>query len=159
MASASPQDVRLGDTIIVTGADNDTIGLVRTLIHDDENNLSLELNTTSGLKVIKVSDNNFIHIIKKANMLNLRKHNEYERDLKDMSKEDHQNEGRPAIDIVETSEKSNLPSSKISLSLLPKKISSVYYYVEDKGFNSRVAAEDYCDKNDYPYSKIQEEKD
>ena len=79
-SSVLPQDIRLGDTIIVTGSDDDTVGIVRTLIFNDENNLSMELSTTSGTKMFKVSNNNFIHIIKKADMLNLRKHNEYERD-------------------------------------------------------------------------------
>jgi len=159
-ASTPLEDIRVGDSIIVTGSDSDVEGTVKTLIFgDNENEIKVELNTVAGVKVLNISNNNFIHIIKKANMLNLRKHHEYERDLKDMTKEDHQNKGRPEYGPVEKSDKSNLPTSKVSLSLRTQKSSTVYYYVDDKGFESRTDAEAHCDKLHKDYSEIKEEKD
>lgn len=158
-ASVHLDDFRIGDTIVITGSDDDSIGTVKTIIFDDEENVAVELNTASGTKTLKVSNNNFIHIIKKAGMLNLRKHHEYERDLKDMTKEDHQNEGRPEYGPTEKCDKSNLPTSKISLSLKHQKISATYYYVRDRGFETLKAAEAFCDVSGYSYSEIKEEKD
>jgi hypothetical protein len=152
----SPQDVGLGDAIVITGATDDTTGIVRTLIFG-EGTTSIELTTASGTKILKVSNNNFIHIIKKAGMLNLRKHNDYERDLEDMTKEDHQNKGRPEYGPEEKCEKSNLPTSKVSLSLRSIKTGATYYYVADQGFESYDAAKDYCVRHGYPFSAIQEE--
>jgi len=158
-STTSPEDIRPGDTIIVTSSDEDITGIVETISTAPEDNVVVLLNTSSGTKPFILSDNNIIHIIKKANMLNLRKHNDYERDLKDMSKEDHQNKGRPEYGPEDKTDKSNLPASKISLSLRSQKRANIYYYVEDKGFDSRSAAEKYCDDNDYPHSKIKEEND
>lgn len=158
-STASSEDIGPGDTIIITGSEEDVTGIVETIGHTPEDNVVVNLNTTSGIKLFVLSNNNIIHIIKKADMLNLRKHNDYERDLKDLSKKDHQNKGRPEYGPEETTDKSNLPASKISLSLRSQKKANVYYYVEDKGFDSRSAAEKYCDDNDYSHSKIIEEKD
>jgi len=149
------ENIRVGDRIVITNVEDDVDGTVQELKLDN-----IRLLTSSGVKNIKYSKNNIIHIIKRADMLNLRNHNEYERDLKDMTKEDHQNKGRPEYGPEEKTEKSNLPTSKISLSLRSKKANEgTYYYVDDKGFHSRDEAEKFCDDHDYPYSKIKEEKD
>lgn len=155
-STVNPEDIRVGNRIVITNADDDIEGTVQ----GRNSSNTVQLNTASGVKTIKLSNNSVIHIIKKADMLNLRKHNEYERDLKDMTKEDHQNKGRPEYGPEEKSDKSNLPSSKISLSLRSRKANAkVWYYVDDKGFDSRIEAEKYCDNHNYSHSKIKEEKD
>ena len=95
------ENIRVGDRIVITNVEDDVDGTVQELKLDN-----IRLLTSSGVKNIKYSKNNIIHIIKRADMLNLRNHNEYERDLKDMTKEDHQNKGRPEYGPEEKTEKS-----------------------------------------------------
>ncbi len=114
-AAVSPDTLEIGDLIIITGSTDDIVGIVDNL--EDTNNVTnITLHTATGLQSIKVSDKNFIHLIKKADMLNLRKHTDYERDLKDMTKEKGYKE-RPEFGPVTDSEKSVLPTSKVSLNL------------------------------------------
>lgn len=61
-------------------------------------------------------------------MLNMRNHIEYERDLKDVDKGTHtftEKDQRPEYGPVETSEKSELPTSKISLVMKTQKNDNV----------------------------------
>jgi len=119
-ASVTPDKLGVGDLIIVTGADNDTVGIIDDLQSVENNQIKVILHTASGLRTLKVSDKNYIHLIKRADMLNLRKHTDYERDLKDMSGEKGHAE-RPKYGPVIDSDKSALPTSKISLNLRRKK--------------------------------------
>ena len=114
-AAVSPNMLNTGDLIIVTGATDDIVGIIDSL-EDINNETHIILHTATGLCSIKVSDKNFIHLIKKADMLNLRKHIDYERDLKDMTKEKEHKE-RPGFGPVIDSKKSVLPTSKVSLNL------------------------------------------
>ena len=121
-AATSPNVPKIGDLITITRADNDVIGIVKDVMSNKKGSVGIILKTASGQQLINVSENNFIHIIQKAEMLNLRKHMDYERDyFKDMLKEKHQQDGRPEHSPVEKSDKSELPTSKVSLSLRRKK--------------------------------------
>lgn len=122
-ASISPTKLGIGDLIIITSAMDDIVGIVDNLQEVDDQ-INIVLYTVTGLRQIKVSDKNYIHLIKRADMLSLRKHTDYERDLKDMTKDTHgydkdyaqSPEHGPVLD----SDKSNLPTSKISLNLRNK---------------------------------------
>lgn len=120
-AVVNPNSLNTGDFITITRAEDDVVGVVEKVTPID-NAVDIILKTSSGTKTLRISSKNFIHIIqKKADMLNLRKHTDYERDLKDMTKEDHQRDRRPEYGPEEKSDKSELPTSKISLVLKQKK--------------------------------------
>ena len=118
-AAVDPLSITAGDLVIITGDTDDIVGTVLTL--DKSGNIKLR--TTSGIQTLRVDDTNFIHVIQKVSMLDLRKHYEYEREKEKSNKEvdmikelkDSPKE-RPQFS-VEKSEKSVLPTSKISLSL------------------------------------------
>ena len=109
-------DVIPGDLVVITRDQEDVTGIVQKA-----SGSSLTLKTAEGSQTFEISNENFIHIIKTADMLDLRNHTDYERDLEDITAEDYQNDGRPVFSPVEDSEKSELPTSKISLSLKRKK--------------------------------------
>lgn len=125
-ASVSSGGLDIGDFVVVTGAENDIVGIVRkiTSINDAVDDITFK--TSSGIEILRVSNKNFIHIIqKKANMLNLRDHIDYERDLEDTDKGTHEyteKDRRPEYGPDEKSDKSELPTSKISLNLRKKAI-------------------------------------
>lgn len=125
-ASVNHTDINKGDHIIVTGASDDIIGIVNNTDTIGDTT-SIVLNTSSGEKALQVSSKNFIHIIQRADMLNMRNHIEYERDLKDVNKGTHkltEKDQHPVFNPVEKSDKSELPSSKISLMMKKKKTSA-----------------------------------
>ena len=120
-ATVSLNLIEVGDYIVVTGTSYDTVGVVKKIADG-----TIILKTSSGLKTLQVSGKNFIHIIqKKADMLNLRDHIDYERDLEDVDKGTHEyteKDQRPAYGPDEKSDKSELPTSKISLNLRKKAV-------------------------------------
>ena len=119
-ATVSPEHLDVGDYIVVTGKHSDVAGIVNDLFSEGAVTC-VRLETPKGFRVVRASKDNFIHIIRKAGeKLKLYDHREYERELKDMISEDHQYSGRPEHGPEISSEKSNLPASKISLSLRPK---------------------------------------
>lgn len=120
--SAAPlSKVAKGDLIVITEGDSDTIGIVDSL-EPVGKDIDVTLQTSSGTLLRRVSDTNFIHVIQKAAMLDLTPHHDYERTdeklnkEKDMIKELEGHKERPQFS-VDQSEKSVLPTSKISLSL------------------------------------------
>ena len=120
-SAVSPAHIETGDLIVVTQDDGDTVGVVSSL-ETEGNVVNISLKTTYGLQSIRVSNANFIHVIQKAAMLDLRNHNQYERTdeesnkEKDMIAENKGHKERPQFS-GDQSEKSELPTSKISLSL------------------------------------------
>lgn len=124
-ASASSDSLNIGDLVVITGATDDTVGTVEGVISID-GAVDITLKTSLGIKILRVSNKNFIHIIqKKADMLNLRDHIDYERDLEDVDKGTHEyteKDQRPVYGPDEKSDKSELPTSKISLNLRKKAI-------------------------------------
>ena len=117
-ASISPDNICTGDFIVVTGTEDDTVGVVKKITITPDNTVDMVLKTSSGTKTLSVSSKNYIHIIQKADMLNLRDHIDYERDLKDVDKGVHkytEKDQRPKLGPDEKSDKSELPTSKISL--------------------------------------------
>lgn len=122
-ASVSHISINVGDRITVTGADDDTTGIVNRV--DTVGDITtIAMATNSGEKTLQVSSENFIHIIQRADMLNMRNHIEYERDLKDVDKGVHKNtekDQRPLFGPDEKSDKSELPTSKISLVMKTQK--------------------------------------
>jgi len=142
-AAVSLDNLEVGDRIVVTGTSQDKVGVVKGVV-----NGAIVLKTSLGVETLQVSDKNFIHIIqKKADMLNLRKHIDYERDLKDMAKEDHQQDGRPEYGPVEESDKSELPASKISLVMKRQKgamngLDLDSYIIEDYYYDPKLAVQD-----------------
>ena len=121
-AAINPLDITEGDLIVITGDIDDTVGNVLTL---DKSGgvINIKLRTTSGIQTLRIDDTNFIHVIQKVSMLDLRKHHEYERENEKSNKEvdmikklKGSPKERPQFS-VEQSEKSELPTSKISLSL------------------------------------------
>ena len=108
-----------GDIIVVTLDLTDKIGVV-THVSDDHR---IFLKTASGIEVIEPVNQGFIHMIQKAahaiEVLRLRNHLDYERDLKDMTKETHQNSGRPEYG-PEIDKDTKIPRSKICLNLKKK---------------------------------------
>lgn len=120
-SAVSPTHLEIGDLIVVTENARDTVGVIHSLEHEG-NAVNVILKTASGPQLVRVSDTNFIHVIQKAAMLDLRNHNQYERTNEESNKEvDMIEKGkghkeRPQFSI-DQSEKSELPTSKISLSL------------------------------------------
>lgn len=122
-ASINYTDINTGDYIVVTGVDNDITGIVDN-VSIVEDTTTVVLDTGSGKETLQVSSDNFIHIIQRADMLNLRKHIDYDRDLKDVDKGTHKHtekDQRPVFGPDEESEKSELPTSKISLVMKKQK--------------------------------------
>ena len=114
------EQLSIGDTIVVTLNETDRIGVVANILSDK----SFVLKTTSGLETIKPSFMEFIHMINKVGThpiehLKLRNHTDYERDLKDMTKETHQYDGRPEHGPV-IDKDTKIPRSKICLNLKKK---------------------------------------
>lgn len=122
-ASVSSDSLNTGDLVVITGAEDDTVGTVER-ITSINGAVNITLKTSLGIKILRVSNKNFIHIIqKKADMLNLRDHIDYERDLEDVDKGTHEyteKDRRPEYGPDEESDKSELPTSKISLNLRKK---------------------------------------
>jgi hypothetical protein len=114
-ASVSPDKLDIGDLIVITGANNDVVGIIDNL-QEIDNQTQATMHIATGSCTVKISDKNYIHLIKRADMLNLRNHTDYERGLKDMSKDTHEKE-RPEFGPVTDCSKSALPTSKISLNL------------------------------------------
>jgi len=116
-ASVNHTDINAGDHIVVTGADDDITGIVNSVnTIDDVTTVVLDIG--SSKETLQVSSENFIHIIQRADMLNMRDHIKYERDLKDVDKGAHkltEKDQRPALGPDTESDKSELPTSKISL--------------------------------------------
>ncbi len=123
-ASVNHTTICKGDQIVVTGADNDVIGIVDSTDTVGDTTIVV-LDTSLGRETLRVSCDNFIHIIQRADMLNMRDHNDYERDLVDTdtamrapSKKDQ----RPKYGPSEgKSDPSALPTSKISLQMKTRK--------------------------------------
>ena len=116
-ASVNHADINNGDHIVVTGVDDDITGIVNS-VNTVGDVTTVVLNTSSGKTTLQVSNKNFIHIIRRADMLNMRDHIDYERDLKDVDKGTHEyteKDQRPVLGPDEKSDKSELPTSKISL--------------------------------------------
>lgn len=121
-ASVSPDSLDIGDFVVVTGVENDTAGTVKEIVPIGDT-VDIALKTSSGIKILQVSNKSYIHIIRKADMLNLRDHIDYERDLEDVDKGTHkytEKDQRPVYGPDEKSDKSELPTSKISLNLRKK---------------------------------------
>lgn len=121
-ASVDPLELLPGDFVVVTQALNDIAGIVDFSEKIDDNHTALSLHTSSGLRTLKISNQNFVHLLKEGKLLNLREHNTYERDLEDMSEKprDNGHMARPQFSPADI-EKSNLPTSKISLNLRKSK--------------------------------------
>lgn len=123
-ASVDHADIGKGDRIVVTGADDDIDGVVNSV--DTVGDVTtVVLDTSSGEETLQVSSRNFIHIIQRAtDMLDMRKHIDYERDLKDADKGVHkftEKDQRPTMGPDEKSDKSEFPTSKISLMMKSQK--------------------------------------
>jgi len=121
-ASVSPTSIKIGSLVVVTDADTDTVGVIQA-IEPVGNFTNITLQTTSGIKSLLINDTNFVHILRKKAMLDINPHYQYERTDEKINKEVDmikKNKGkhkeRPDFSI-ENSEKSALPTSKISLSL------------------------------------------
>jgi len=118
-ASVSPSSIEKGDFIVVTSDSNDVMGVV-TSLSSTGGITSVSIHTPSGVQTLQVDNNNFIHLLQKAAMLDLKKHMDYERANEDLNKEvdmisknDGKHKERPQFS-VEKSDKSALPTSKIS---------------------------------------------
>lgn len=121
-ASVSSNSLDVGDFVVVTGAEDDIAGTVEGIVPIG-GTVDITLKTSSGIKILQVSNKSYIHIIRKADMLNLRDHIDYERDLEDVDKGVHEyteKDQRPEYGPDEKSDKSELPASKISLNLRKK---------------------------------------
>ena len=128
-AAINPLDITEGDLIVITGPTSDVMGKVRKISRCGKGNM-IDLKTSrsidgtsSGVYHIYADNTTFIHVIQKVPMLDLRKHHEYERANEASNKEvdmikklKGSPKERPQFS-VEQSEKSELPTSKISLSL------------------------------------------
>lgn len=122
-ASVNHADINAGDHIVITGIDDDVIGVVNDVATVNDVT-TVVLATCSGEETFQVSSKNFIHIIRRAGMLNMRNHIDYERDLKDVDKGTHkytEKDQRPVLGPDEKSDKSELPTSKISLVMKKQK--------------------------------------
>lgn len=122
-ASVNHADINKGDRIAVTGADDDIIGIVESA-DTVKDVTTVVLDTGSNKETLQISSENFIHIIQRADMLNMRSHIDYERDLKDADKGTHkytEKDQRPVFGPDEKSDKSELPTSKISLVMKKQK--------------------------------------
>lgn len=121
-ATVCPMHIEKGALIVITAEDEDTVGVVESL-ETRGDFTDVVLYTDVGAQSFRVTADNFIHVIQKVAMLDLREHHQYERKDEKMNKEVdmiQKNKGkhkeRPEFG-VEDSEKSVLPSSKVSLSL------------------------------------------
>ena len=120
-SSVSPAVLEPGDFIVVTKEFGDVVGIINSLEKQGKYT-NLILKTSSGLQTVQVDDTNFIHIVQKVGLLNLRDHHQYERTNEesnkevDMTKKNNEHYERPQF-TIENSNKSELPTSKISLSL------------------------------------------
>ena len=122
-ASVNYTDINKGDHIAVTGADSDVVGVVDS-IDTVRDIVTIVLDTGLDKETLQVSSENFIHIIQRADMLNMRNHTDYERDLEDADKDTHEyteKDQRPVFGPDEKSDKSELPTSKISLVMKKRK--------------------------------------
>ena len=122
-ASVNHVDINAGDHIVITGIDDDVIGVVNGVATVNDVT-TVVLATCSGEETFQVSSKNFIHIIQRADMLNMRNHIDYERDLEDVDKGTHkytEKDQRPVLGPDEKSDKSKLPTSKISLVMKKQK--------------------------------------
>ncbi len=122
-SSVNHVDINKGDHIIVTGANNDIMGIVNNVATVGDITTVI-LATGSSEQSLQVSSENFIHIIQRADMLDMRNHTDYERDLKDVDKDTHkytEKDQHPAFGPDEKSDKSELPTSKISLVMKKQK--------------------------------------
>ena len=122
-ASVNHTDIHEGDHIVVTGADDDIVGVVNS-VDTTEGITTVVLDTGLNEETLQVSSKNFIHIIQRADMLDMRKHIDYERDLTDADKGTHkytEKDQRPVLGPDEKSDKSELPTSKISLVMKTQK--------------------------------------
>ena len=122
-ASVRHIDINTDDHIVVTGADDDITGIVDS-VDTVKNTTTVVLDTGSSKETLQISSENFIHIIQRADMLNMRSHIDYERDLEDADKGTHkytEKDQRPALGPDEKSDKSELPTSKISLVMKKQK--------------------------------------
>jgi len=125
-ASVSPDNINVGDYIVITGATDDTIGIIKKISAISNTAADITLKTSSGTRTLQISDKNYIHIIQRADMLDMRKHTDYERDLEDVDKGTHkltEKDQRPALGPDIKSDKSELPTSKISLVMKKQKTS------------------------------------
>lgn len=123
-ASIDCTDINKGDHIVVTGADNDIIGVVNSVDIAGDATTTVVLDTCSGEKTLQVSSANFIHIIQRADMLNMRNHNDYTRDLENVDKSMYvptEADRRTTFGPDMESDKSELPTSKISLMMKTQK--------------------------------------
>lgn len=117
-STMSLSKVSTGDLIVITGTKDDKIGIVAS-INLINNKADICLRTSAGIETIQVNDTRFIHTIRKATMLDLRDHSKYQRDDDEVDvikKNKDKYKERPEYS-VEKSDKSVLPTSKISLSL------------------------------------------
>jgi len=119
-SSVNHTNINKGDHIIVTGTDDDDVGIVNN-VDTIEDVTTVLLDTGSGEKTLQVSSKNYIHIIQRADMLNMRSHTDYERDLKDADKGVQDHVEKPVFGPCEHSDKSELPTSKISLVMKKQK--------------------------------------
>ena len=72
-ASVNHADINVGDYIAVTGVDDDITGVVNST--DTIGDMTtVVLDTGSSKETLQVSSKNFIHIIQRADMLNMRSH-------------------------------------------------------------------------------------
>ena len=122
-ASVNHTDINVGDHIVVTGTNDDITGIVNST--DTVKNITtVVLDTGLSKETLQVSSENFIHIIQRADMLNMRNHTDYGRDLKDVGKSTHkltEKDQRPTLGPDTESDKSELPTSKISLVMKKQK--------------------------------------
>lgn len=123
-ASVRHSTINAGDHIIVTGTDSDIIGVVNSTCTDDVITTVI-LDTDEGEQTLQISSDNFVHIIQRADMLNMRNHIDYERDLVDTDTSMHSptdKEQRPIYGPCEgKGDHSVLPTSKISLVMKKQK--------------------------------------
>lgn len=128
-ASVNHTDIHEGDHIVVTGADDDIVGVVNSVgttedTTTEDTTTTVVLDTGLSEETLQVSSKNFIHIIQRADMLDMRKHIDYERGLTDADKDTHkytEKDQRPVLGPDEKSDKSELPTSKISLVMKTQK--------------------------------------
>lgn len=121
------RDLCVGDCIVITAADSDTVGVVKQVKEAANDATCLVLGTKQGDVEVVTTPQTYVHLIQTAEarkaLLKLRQHHEYERELKDVPKKVHspEEDARPKFGPVTNSEKSELPTSKISLSLRKSK--------------------------------------
>ena len=122
-ASVNHTDINVGDHIVVTGTNDDITGTINS-VNTVNDMTTIVLDIGSSKETLQVSSENFIHIIQRADMLNMRDHIKYERDLKDVDKGTHkytEKDRHPTLGPDEKSDKSELPTSKISLVMKNRK--------------------------------------